>query len=51
MDLGVGYAFRLLGHAARATAYGRNLGDKRYETSNGVQDAGRMLGVELISSF
>lgn len=50
-DLGVGYAFRLSGRAARVTVYGRNLGDTRYETSNGVQDAGRMLGVEFTASF
>lgn len=50
-DLGLAYAFKLAGAPSRVTLYGRNLGDKRYETSNGVQDAGRTLGVEFTTSF
>lgn len=50
-DLGLGYAFRLAGAPSRVTVYGRNLADKRYETSNGVQDPGRALGVEFTTAF
>jgi outer membrane receptor protein involved in Fe transport len=50
-DLGLAYQFRLAGAPSRVTLYGRNLSDKRYETSNGVQDAGRSLGVEFTTSF
>lgn len=51
IDLGLGYQFSLAGAASRITVYGRNLSDKRYETTNGVQDAGRTLGIELTTAF
>lgn len=51
LDLGLAYQLRIAGAPSRVTVYGRNLTDKRYETSNGVQDAGRALGVELTTSF
>jgi iron complex outermembrane receptor protein len=51
LDLGLGYDFKVGATPVRSTLYGRNLGNSRYETSNGVQDAGRMLGVELAASF
>lgn len=50
-DLGVGYDFRIGAAKARASAYGRNLSDRRYETSNGVQDIGRTVGLELLVNF
>ena len=50
-DLGIGYDFKLSGTPVRATVYGRNLSDKRYETSNGVQNVGRTVGVELLATF
>ena len=50
-DLGIGYDFRVSGTPVRTTLYGRNLSDQKYETNNGVQDAGRVLGVELLASF
>ncbi len=51
IDLGLGYPFTVGGSPMQVTVYGRNLSDKRYETSNGVQDAGRMLGAELSVAF
>ncbi|HRK40144.1 MAG TPA: TonB-dependent receptor [Burkholderiaceae bacterium] len=51
LDLGLGYDFKLGKNAARLSVYGRNLTDKRYETSNGVQDVGRTLGVEFTTAF
>lgn len=51
LDLGLGYDFKLGKNAARVSVYGRNLTDKRYETSNGVQDVGRTLGVEFTTAF
>lgn len=50
-DLGLGYDFKLSGTPVRATVYGRNLSNKKYETSNGVQDVGRVFGVEATLSF
>ena len=50
-DRGLGYPFNVGGSPMQVTVYGRNLSDKRYETSNGVQDAGRMLGAELSVAF
>ena len=50
-DLGLGYDARLMGTPVKATLYGRNLGDEKYETSNGIQDAGRVLGVEVLLTF
>ena len=51
IDLGLGYDFKMGKNAARVSVYGRNLTDKRYETSNGVQDVGRTLGVEFTTAF
>ena len=51
VDLGVGYDTKLGSTPVKTTLYGRNLGDKKYETSNGVQDAGRVIGVEVTASF
>lgn len=51
LDLGLGYDFKAGATPVRTTLYGRNLGNQRYETSNGVQDAGRVLGIELTASF
>ncbi len=50
-DLGLSYDFKVQGAQVRTTLYGRNLSDERYETSNGVQDAGRVLGVEMLAKF
>jgi iron complex outermembrane receptor protein len=51
LDLGLGYDFKVSGTPVRATIYGRNLTDQKYETNNGVQDVGRVLGIELLASF
>jgi outer membrane receptor protein involved in Fe transport len=51
VDLGLGYDFRVSGTPVKATLYGRNLTDQHYETNNGVQDVGRVLGLELMASF
>ncbi|MBN8285332.1 TonB-dependent receptor plug domain-containing protein [Zoogloea sp.] len=50
-DLGLGYEFKLAGAPVRATLYGRNLTNEKYETSNGVQDVGRVFGLETTVSF
>ena len=50
-DLGLSYDFKTLGTPVRTTIYGRNLSDEKYETSNGVQDVGRVLGVEVMAKF
>ncbi len=50
-DLGLGYDFEMSGHPLRTTLYGRNLSDRHYETNNGVQDPGRVIGVEFLARF
>lgn len=50
-DVGVGYDFTLRGTDVRTTLYGRNLTDQRYETTNGVQDVGRVIGLEVLARF
>ncbi len=50
-DLGLGYDFKLAATPVKATFYGRNLSDEKYETSNGIQNVGRVLGVEVLTSF
>lgn len=50
-DVGVGYDFTLGGADVRTTLYGRNLTDQRYETTNGVQDIGRVIGIEALAKF
>ncbi|MCU0755021.1 MAG: TonB-dependent receptor plug domain-containing protein [Xanthomonadales bacterium] len=50
-DLGVAHE-RVIGETpVRFSLYGRNLGDRRFETRNGVQDIGRVLGFEVIAAF
>ena len=51
LNAGVGYDFKLGKNDTRITTYGRNLTDKHYETSAGVEDQGRVLGVELTYAF
>lgn len=51
LNAGVGYDFKLAKNDTRITTYGRNLTDKHYETSAGVQDQGRVLGIELTYAF
>jgi outer membrane cobalamin receptor len=50
-DFGIGYDFNLGKLPITTTLYGQNLTDERYETSNGVPDIGRILGVELMTNF
>ena len=50
-DLGLGYDTKIRGTPLKTTVYGRNLSDKKFETSNGIQDVGRVFGVELLTSF
>lgn len=50
-DVGAGYDFELGGADVRTTIYARNLTDQRYETTNGVQDVGRVIGVEALARF
>jgi outer membrane receptor protein involved in Fe transport len=51
LDLGLGYDWKFGSTPIRSSVYGRNLTDKKYETSNGVQDVGRMLGIEFLVGF
>lgn len=51
LDLGVSYDWKLSDTPMKTTVYGKNITDKKYETSAGIQDVGRILGIELIASF
>lgn len=50
-DFGLGHDFKLAQFPLTATVYGQNLTDERFETSSGVQDVGRIVGIEFISTF
>jgi iron complex outermembrane receptor protein len=50
-DFGLGHDFKLAQFPLTATVYGQNLTDERFETSSGVQDVGRVVGIEFVSSF
>lgn len=50
-DVGVGYDFEVGGADVRTTVYARNLTDQRYETTNGIQDVGRIVGLEALARF
>jgi iron complex outermembrane receptor protein len=50
-DFGLGHDFKLAQLPLTATVYGQNLTDERFETNSGVQDVGRVVGIEFISSF
>jgi hypothetical protein len=50
-DFGLGHDFKLAQFPLTATVYGQNLTDERFETNSGVQDVGRVVGIEFISSF
>jgi outer membrane receptor protein involved in Fe transport len=51
LDLGVGRNVRWKDLDWRVTGYVKNATDKKYETSNGVQDIGRVLGLEIVTKF
>lgn len=51
LNAGIGYDFKIGNNDSKITTYGRNLTDKHYETSAGVEDQGRVLGVELTYAF
>lgn len=51
-DLGLGYDLRLPNlPIITTTLYGQNISNVRFETNNGVQDIGRVLGIEVNSNF
>jgi outer membrane cobalamin receptor len=50
-DLGLGYGWRWNGNPVQTTIYGKNLANTKYETALGIQDVGRVVGVELLASF
>lgn len=50
-DAGIGREFEFDGTSVSATLYGRNLTDRRYETTNGIQDVGRVIGFEVLARF
>ena len=51
LDLGLGYDWKLNSTPVRTTVYGRNLTDKKFETAAGIQDVGRVIGIEMLASF
>ncbi len=51
LDLGLGYDWKWSSTPIRTTLYARNLADKKFETAVGVQDVGRVVGVEMLASF
>ncbi len=51
LDLGLGYDWAWNNTPIRTTFYGRNLADKKFETAVGVQDVGRVIGIEILASF
>lgn len=51
VDLGAGRSFDIGRTVVRGTLYGRNLGNTLYETSSGVQDVGRVIGIELQANY
>jgi hypothetical protein len=50
-DAGISHETKYDGVKYKTTIYGRNLTNKKYETTLGIQDWGRILGIELIASF
>jgi iron complex outermembrane receptor protein len=51
LDLGVGYDWKYGATQMRTGFYVRNLTDRKFETAVGIQDVGRVVGVELQASF
>lgn len=51
VDLGLGRDLRWNDVNWRLTTYVKNLANKKYETSNGIQDIGRVLGLEIYANF
>jgi iron complex outermembrane receptor protein len=51
LDLSVGYDWNWNSTPIRTTLYARNLADKKFETAVGVQDVGRVIGIEMLASF
>lgn len=51
LDLGLGYDWKFDSIPVRTTFYGRNVTDQRFETAVGIQDVGRVIGVEMMASF
>lgn len=50
-DAGLGYDWRWNDTPIRTTFYGRNLADRKYGTAVGIQDVGRVLGLEVLATF
>ena len=50
-DLGFGYDTKFGNMPLKTTFYGKNLSNVKYETTNGIQDIGRVIGVEAVASF
>lgn len=51
VDANISYLFKLGGAQMRATLFGQNLTDERYETRLGWEDVGLTFGVELGAKF
>lgn len=51
VDASLGRSFIVAGKAYRATVYGRNLGDVRYQSVAGFPDVGRVFGADLTLTF
>jgi len=50
-DAGIGRDFEFDTTTVRATLYGRNLTNEPFETSNGIEDVGRVIGLEVLAKF
>ena len=50
-DLSLSRDFRMNAKPVKATLYGKNVTDKKYETTAGVEDVGAVYGVEFLMDF
>jgi outer membrane cobalamin receptor len=51
LDAGLSYDWRFGSTKMRTGIYGRNLTDKKFETATGIQDVGRVVGIEQLIQF
>lgn len=51
IDAGISREFKFANSSLTTTIYGRNLTDKHFETTNGIQDIGRVIGFEALAKF
>jgi len=51
LDAGVSYDWRVGSTKMRTGLYGRNLSNQKFETATGIQDVGRVVGIEQLIQF